>query len=146
MRGHLLQIVGLVGRAAPYFALAALHGQGIGVHAHQGGVAAEHELHLFGGDGPAGHFVQGLQGFERLGGAGLGAFDAELLEPVRHLHLQGRFNGADVGIHRAAQVGHAGVVRRCKGVAQNHVMQWFENSRSDDASIVAGTPAPSSAA
>ena len=63
--------------------------------------------------------IEGLQGFQRLRRLGLGAFDAELLETVGDLHLAGRLDGADVGVHRPAQVAHAGVVGRREGVSEN---------------------------
>ena len=87
-----------------------------GVERH---VARQHQLHGFGLDGPLGKLVQRLQHFERLGGAQLGAVDLELLEAVRNRHLQARLDGADVHVHRPAQISHAGVVGRCEGVAKN---------------------------
>ena len=66
-----------------------------------------------------GDFVQRLQHFERLLRAGLEAVNLELLEAVRNRDLQPGLNRADVRIHRAAQIGHAGVVRRREGVAKN---------------------------
>ncbi len=117
--GHVFQVAGLVGRAALHLATPGLHGERFAAHFAQGGVAAEHELNLFGWDGAARHLVQGLQGFERLLRLGFGAFDAELLETVRDLDLTGRLDGADVRVHGTAQVAHAGVVGRREGVSEN---------------------------
>jgi hypothetical protein len=109
----------LVGRAPAHLAAPGLHGQRAVAGLGQGGVAAEHELHLFGRNRLLRHFVQRLQRFQRLGGLGLGALDAELLETVRHLDLQSGLDAADVAVHGAAQVRHAGVVRWGEGVPEN---------------------------
>ena len=88
-------------------------------------VAGHHELHDFGLDWPLRHFVQRLQHFQRLAGAQLGAVDLELLEAVRNRHLQRCLDGADVGVHRSAQMAHARVVGRREGVAEDQKLVFL---------------------
>ena len=62
------------------------------------------------GDGALGDLVEGLQQLHGLRGLGLGAVHLELLMPMRNADLQRLFDGAQVGVGRATQVGEPGVV------------------------------------
>ena len=74
---------------------------GLGGHAR---VACQHQLYRLGGDGAIGQFVQCLQHLQGACGPGLGAIDLELLVPVGDADLERGLEGAQVRVHRAAQV------------------------------------------
>jgi hypothetical protein len=119
VRGHVLQVARLVGRAPAHLAAARLHGQASSPPGGRAVSPASMSCTFSARDGLLRHLVQRLQHLQRLLGLGLGAFDAELLEAVRDLDLQRRLDAADVAVHRPAQVGHAGVVGRGEGVAED---------------------------
>ena len=60
---------------------------------------------------------------KRLRGSRLGTVNFELLKAMCNFYVQPNLNAADVCVHGAAQVTHAGVVWRGKGVAEDQ--GWF---------------------
>ena len=59
-------------------------------------------------------------------------------------HVERLFNGAQVLIQRAAQMGQALVVERCEGMAQDHFQTWRSGWSEAGIGHCNGNPAPSS--
>jgi hypothetical protein len=114
---HVVEVQRLVGGARPKIIASRLQHQAVGlIHV---GVAGQHQLHRGGLDRARGHLIQGLQHFHAALGLRLGAVHFELLVAVCNLDLQGRFDGAQMLVHGAAQVRQAGVVVGCEQVSEN---------------------------
>jgi hypothetical protein len=59
--------------------------------------------------------------------ASLGAVNFELFVPMGNFDLQARLNGAQMGIHGAAKMRHAGIVVRREVVSDNQADNPKEN-------------------
>ncbi|MEY3637906.1 MAG: hypothetical protein RIR68_1039 [Pseudomonadota bacterium] len=118
MGGNVVHVQSLHGRAGFEVGAAGLQRGHVGVVGHLG-VAGHHELQRIFLDGPIGHLVKGLQQLERLVGLGFGAVNLELLVPMGNFDLQTGLDGAQMSIHGAAKMRHAGIVVRREVVSDN---------------------------
>ena len=135
---HLPQVLHLVGRAARQIGAAGVQHDLPAARldrAHMGAagrlvVAAaqivQRQLQGFGRDGAGGSLIQRDEQRQRGFRIALGAVDAERALAAADGHRNHGFDGAQVFIHRAAQMAQAGVVQRGESVSQQHGVRGCE--------------------